>query len=54
MKKNNYDETENRQETVCEKKKLIHRLKTRRFWDRLAGFAIVLVLVVGCGLLGLE
>ena len=54
MKKNNYDETENRQEAVCEKKKLIHRLKTRRFWDRLAGFAIVLVLVVGCGLLGLE
>lgn len=54
VKKNNFDEMENRQEAVCEKKKLIHRLKTRRFWDRLAGFAIVLVLVVGCGLLGLE
>ena len=37
-----------------EKKKLIRRLKARRFWDRLAGFIIVLVLVVGCGLLGLE
>ena len=54
MKKKNYDEMENRQEAVCEKKKLIHRLKTRRFWDRLAGFVIVMVLVVGCGLLGLE
>ena len=37
-----------------EKKKLIRRLKSRRFWDRLAGFIIVTVLVVGCGLLGLE
>jgi len=35
-------------------KKLRRHLKWRRFWDRLAGFIIVTVLVVGCGLLGLE
>ena len=36
------------------KKKLRRRLRARRFWDRLAGFIIVTVLAVGCGLLGLE
>jgi len=36
------------------KKQLIRRLKARRFWDRLAGFIIVTVFVVGCSLLGLE
>ncbi len=40
--------------SLKKKKKLRRRLKARRFWDRLAGFIIVTVLVVGCGLLGLE
>ena len=45
---------ENGQGSPRERKKLIRHLKARRFWDRLAGFIIVTVLVVGCGLLGLE
>ena len=36
------------------KKKLIRHLKARRFWDRLAGFIIVFVIVLCSGLLGLE
>ena len=53
--KNNIDEIDNGQEIALKKKKkLRRRLKARRFWDRLAGFIIVTVLVVGCGLLGLE
>ena len=53
--KNNIDEIDNGQEIeLKKKKKLRRRLKARRFWDRLAGFIIVTVLVVGCGLLGLE
>ncbi len=36
------------------KKSLRRRLKLRRFWDRIAGFIIVSVLVGGCALLGLE
>ena len=43
-----------REVSLKKKKKLRRRLKARRFWDRLAGFIIVTVLVVGCGLLGLE
>ena len=35
------------------KKKLIRHLKARRFWDRLAGFIIVFVIVLCSGLLGL-
>ena len=35
-------------------RRLVRHLKARRFWDRLAGFIIVTVLVVGCSLLGLE
>ena len=55
MKKNNNIEMENDQELAQRRhKKLRRRLKARRFWDRLAGFIIVTVLVVGCGLLGLE
>ena len=42
------------EKALKKKKKLRRRLKARRFWDRLAGFIIVTVLVVGCGLLGLE
>ena len=53
--KNNMEEIDNGQEIALKKKKkLRRRLKARRFWDRLAGFIIVTVLVVGCGLLGLE
>ncbi len=53
--KKKYINPETEQEiSAREKKKLIRRLKSRRFWDRLAGFIIVTVLVVGCGLLGLE
>lgn len=48
------EEMDNGQEAALKKKKLRRRLKARRFWDRLAGFIIVTVLVVGCGLLGLE
>ena len=48
-------EIENDQEREARmKKKQRRRLKARRFWDRLAGFIIVTVLVVGCGFLGLE
>jgi len=55
VKKKKYINPETEQEiSGREKKKLIRRLKSRRFWDRLAGFIIVTVLVVGCGLLGLE
>ena len=55
MKNTNDIEMENEQELDArKKKKLRRRLKARRFWDRLAGFIIVTVLVVGCGLLGLE
>lgn len=59
MKKNNnidnIDEMGMEQEAALKKKKkLRRRLKARRFWDRLAGFIIVTVLAVGCGLLGLE
>ncbi len=36
------------------KQKKLRRRKRARFWDRIAGFVIVTVLVVGCGLLGLE
>ena len=36
------------------KRKQRRKLRLRRFWDRLAGFVIVCVLVGGCGLLGLE
>lgn len=51
----NIDEMDNGQEEALRKKKKLRRhLKARRFWDRLAGFIIVTVLVVGCGLLGLE
>ena len=51
----NIDEMGIEQEAALKKKKkLRRRLKARRFWDRLAGFIIVTVLVVGCGLLGLE
>ena len=42
------------EKALKKKKKLRRRLKARRFWDRLAGFIIVTVLAVGCGLLGLE
>ena len=34
-------------------KKVRHK-RAMRFWDRLAGFIIVTVLVVGCACLGLE
>ncbi|MCR5174105.1 MAG: phosphodiester glycosidase family protein [Oscillospiraceae bacterium] len=36
------------------KRKKIRRKRAMRFWDRLAGFIIVTVLVVGCACLGLE
>ena len=42
------------EKALKKKKKLRRKLKARRFWDRLAGFIIVTVLAVGCGLLGLE
>ena len=55
MKKNKNVDMENEQEIArAQKKKLRRHLKSRRFWDRLAGFIIVTVLVVGCSLLGLE
>ena len=55
MKKNKIVDPETEQLlSQKESKRLIRRLKARRFWDRLAGFIIVTVLVVGCGLLGLE
>jgi hypothetical protein len=55
VNKNQSIEMENDQELARRKKnKLRRHLKARRFWDRLAGFIIVTVLVVGCGLLGLE
>ena len=42
------------EKALKKKKKLRRKLKARRFWDRVAGFIIVTVLAVGCGLLGLE
>ena len=55
MKNKNIDEIDNVNElSDKKKKKLIRHLKARRFWDRLAGFIIVTVIVVCCGLLGLE
>ncbi len=55
-KNNTIDEMDNGQEIdlAKKKKKLRRHLKARRFWDRLAGFIIVTVLVVGCSMLGLE
>ena len=54
-KKDNIDEID-RINALPEKKKkkLIRHLKARRFWDRLAGFIIVFVIVLCSGLLGLE
>ena len=46
-------ETSPEQEALARKKKA-RRNKRRRVWDRIAGFIIVLVLVVCCGLFGLE
>ena len=59
MKNNNIDAIKTAAEegktlNETKMKKLRRHLKWRRFWDRLAGFIIVTVLVVGCGLLGLE
>ena len=55
MKKDKTLEIENDQEKARrERQKKLKHKKHMRFWDRLAGFIIVLVLVVGCGLLGLE
>ena len=54
MKNKNIDMENDQELERLRKKKLRRRLKARRFWDRLAGFIIVTVLVVGCGLLGLE
>ena len=42
------------EKALKKKKKLRRKLKARRFWDRLAGFIIVFVIVLCCGLLGLE
>ena len=51
---NTIEMSSDRDLALKKKKKMRRRLKARRFWDRLAGFIIVTVLVVGCGLLGLE
>ena len=54
-KKDNIDEIDQvNQLSERKKKKLIRHLKARRFWDRLAGFIIVFVIVLCSGLLGLE
>ena len=55
MKKDKSLAIENDQDSAkrARQKKLRHK-KHMRFWDRLAGFIIVLVLVVGCSCLGLE
>ena len=55
MKKEKTLAIENEQERAKRdrQRKLRHK-KHMRFWDRLAGFIIVLVLVVGCSCLGLE
>ena len=51
MKKKNSLEMENEQDLARRKRqKAIRHKKVMRFWDRVAGFIIVLVLVVGCAL----
>ena len=54
-------EADKEQETAADlekerarRRKKIRRKRAMRFWDRLAGFIIVTVLVVGCACLGLE
>ncbi len=55
MKKKNTLEMENDQDLAKRKRqKAIRHKKIMRFWDRVAGFIIVFVLVVGCACLGLE
>ena len=49
----NGQELEQEREAERRRKKL-RQYKTMRFWDRVAGFIIVTVLVVGCFCLGLE
>ena len=45
---------EDKEKELARKRKKLRHKRAMRFWDRLAGFIIVTVLVVGCACLGLE